>query len=153
MTSAPGAARLMHAVMQRRAPQMAFLGKLHTHPYDSVTEVENERGWEFSDLDRQWWPELEDDRMDLLPLYGTDAPLWLVVAVAPLKKVRFSPGAKSLDNTLNVWRFDIGELRFWLHAEVAYPDNEGVALFDQPVVLDMFPPFYNVPGDRLRPST
>ena len=153
VTSALGAAALMHAVMQRRAPQMAFLGKLHTHPYESVTEVQDEKGWNFSSQDRQWWPEIENDRMDLLPLYGTDAPLWLVVAVAPLKKVNFSSGANSIDDRLNIWRIDIGELRFWLHAEMGYPDDHGIAQFDQPVVLDMFPPFYNVPGDRLRPST
>lgn len=70
-----------------------------------------------------------------------------MVAVAPLKRVRFSRGARNLDNMPNVWRFDVGELRFWLHAEVGDLNDDGIAQFDEPVVLDLFPSFHTVPGD------
>ena len=115
-----------------------------------MNEVRKVQGRQFSEQDRHWWPEIDDDGLGLLPPYGAEAPLWLVIAVAPLQRVPFNAGAKSVGKRLNVWQFNVGELRFWPHAEVGHPDDTGIAQLDQDVVLDMFPPFYNVPGDRLR---
>ena len=141
-----GAAPLMNAIMEARAPQMTFLGSLHTHPFDSVVTAQRRKGWRFSDGDRSCWSELVDGESGFDELYGSEAALWLVVAVAPLKRVQFQPFAKPVGNTLNVWRFDVGELRFWVNAELVRPDEDGVATKTEEVVLDMFSQYANVAG-------
>ena len=145
------ASGLMHAVIQRRAPHLAFLGDFHTHPYDSLQDVMDIKGWEFSNTDRQWWPARDaEDEIDIWRILGEQMPLWLVVAVAPLQRVFANVGARPLKD--NVWRFDIGELRFWLNAEMGKRDKDGIVQFVDDVFLDMFPPFTNDAGDRLVPD-
>ena len=134
----------------RRSPHLSFLGELHTHPYDSLREVNAVKGWEFSDEDREWWPESEDDETSVWRLYDAgELPLWLVLAVAPLQRVHDTEGAKPITARENVWTFDVGELRFWLHAELGDRDAAGTIQFEKDVVLNMTAPFSNLAGDRL----
>ncbi len=146
---AEGSARLMNAIMERRAPQMTFLGTFHTHPYRSIKKVESVNGWQFSDGDRKCWSEL-DTGTDFADVYGDDAALWLVIAVARLQKVHMKVMAEQLrPNIPNIWKFDVGDMRFWVNAELVRPDEEGVAESQGGVVLDMDPAFLNWTGDRI----
>lgn len=147
----PKAPWLMHSIMHRRSPQLELLGELHTHPYDSLEEVKVNKGWEFSEADRQWWPESKDDASSIWHLYGdVFPPLWMVLAVAPLQKVNGKFDAEPLNDRHNVWQFDVGELRFWLHAEIGERDAGGYVQFEPDVILDMYPRFLTLPGERLR---
>ena len=130
----------------------SFLGDFHTHPYDSIEDVTDIKGWEFSDEDRNWWPPRDgDEEIGIWRILGDQMPLWLVVAVAPLQRVFGKVGAVPVQNKNNVWQFDLGELRFWLNAELGKRDDDGFIQFVDNVFLDMFPPFTNHPGDRLVP--
>ena len=136
-------AKLMHAIMTRRTPQLAFVGEVHTHPYDSLSQVLEINGWEFSKMDREATSET------VWQLCGEHSPLWIVIAIAPLQRVQGSEGPRNLDEQMNVWQFDVGEMRFWLHAEVAERDDEGTVHFPEHTVLYLLPRFLNAPGDRI----
>ena len=143
---AEGSARLMNAIMERRAAQMTFLGTFHTHPYRSIQKVESENGWQFSDGDRECWSEL-DAGTEFADMYGADPALWLVIAVARLQKVHLKIMAEKLRS--NIWKFDVGDMRFWVNAELVRPDDEDVAQSQGGVEIDMNPAFLNWTGDRI----
>ena len=146
VTPAYGSASLMNAIIERRAPQMTFLGTFHTHPFGSISEVDEWNGWQFSNPDRECWSEL-DDSTSFCDRYGDDAALWLVIAVARLQKVHFKPCAEPL--APNIWKFDVGDMRFWVNAELVRPDEDDFAQPEGDVVLDMAPAFLNSAGDRV----
>ncbi|MDD9997012.1 MAG: hypothetical protein OXQ89_04625 [Rhodospirillaceae bacterium] len=134
--------------MELRAPHMTFLGTFHTHPWPSISKAEKAKGWRFSDPDRECWSEL-DHNADFSDRYGDDAALWLVVAVARIQKVHFKPFAEQVQP--NIWKFDIGDMRFWVNAELVRPDEYGVARPDGDVYprLDMWLAFLNDTGGRV----
>ena len=140
---------LMHSIIKRRSPHLKFLGEIHTHPYDSLEDVNSAKGWEFSDEDRDWSHEKDENEYSVWKLYDLDFPLWLVLAVTPLQRVRGSNGATQHSEQGNIWRFDIGELRFWLHAEVGQRDDQGYVQFEKNTWLNLYAPFTNEARDRL----
>ena len=144
---------LMNSIVKRRSPHMKFLGEFHTHPYKSLSDVESAKGWEFSNEDLKWWPESKDSKDSVWKLYDLEFPLWLVLAVAPLQKVYGSSGAEPITAQANIWRFDIGELRFWIHAEVGRRDEEGKLRFKENTWLNLYAPFTNYARDRLEVSS
>ena len=137
------AAHLMHDVMVQLCPQLTFLGEVHTHPYDSLEDARNARGWLFSDED------CESISDAVWNLTGDKPPLWLVIAIAPLQRVR-STLPEQVDDKSGAWRFDVGDMRFWLHAEVVPElDDEGVVQFAENTHLDLVPRLFNPSGGRL----
>ena len=80
-------------------------------------------------------------------LTGDRPPLWLVIAIAPLMRVH-STLPMEVDDS-GVWQFDIGNMRFWLHAEVVPALDDGVARFAENIYLDMVPRLFNPSGNRL----
>lgn len=144
---------LMNSIVKRRSPHMKFLGEIHTHPYKSLRDVESCKGWEFSDGDLKCWPESEDSEDSVWKLYDLKFPLWLVLAVAPMQKVYGSYGAEPITGQANIWQFDIGELRFWIHAEVGCRDEEGNLQFEKNTWLNLYAPFTNDARDRLEGSS
>ena len=137
------AALLMHNVMVQLCPQLTFLGEVHTHPYDSLEHAQDVRGWLFSDED------LESMSDTVWELTEDQPPLWLVIAIAPLQRVR-STLPQEVDDKSGAWQFDIGNMRFWLHAEVVPElDEDGVARFAKDTYLDLVPRLFNPSGSRL----
>ena len=106
------AVRLKNSILERWSPHLSFLGDFHTHPYESLKEVQKCKGWEFSPSDKNSF-KLDDHLWKL----ANDRPIMLVMAVAPIEKVHDTT-AESQES--NCWRFNIGELRFWLTASVGY---------------------------------
>ncbi|MGE3917969.1 MAG: hypothetical protein AB7F78_19920, partial [Hyphomicrobiaceae bacterium] len=45
------AARFKNEIVQRWSPHLQLLGDFHSHPYKTRAEVEDQRGYEFSDGD------------------------------------------------------------------------------------------------------
>lgn len=137
------AARLMHDVMVQLCPQLTLLGEVHTHPYDSLEDARDARGWLFSDED------LESMSATIWELTGDQPPLWLVIAIAPLQRVR-STLPEETDDKSGAWQFDVGNMRFWLHAEVVPElDEDGVARFAKNTYVDLVPRLFNPSGSRL----
>ena len=136
------AARLMHDMMVQLCPQLTFLGEVHTHPYDSLEDARDARGWLFSEED------LESMSDTVWELTGDQPPLWLVIAIGPLQRVR-STLPEQVDQS-GTWQFDLGNMRFWLHAEVVPElDEDGVAGFAENTYLDLVPRLFNPSGNRL----
>lgn len=113
----PHARRLARGVAARFSPHLRLIGDLHTHPYEDLDDVEQNKGWQFSEQDFRAF--LADD--DLWE-WSDANPVMLVLTVCRLKRVH--------DSTLdwpqsNVWRFDVGEFRFWLNVCVGYMDDDG----------------------------
>lgn len=134
---------VMHAVMLQLSPQLSFLGDCHTHPYGSIGEARAARGWRFSDAD------MESMTDTVLELTRGHAPLWVVVAVAPIERVRTSL-PEELNDGSGAWRFDVGNMRFWVNAEVVTElDENNVATFAEHTVINMIPRYYNFPGNAL----
>ena len=136
------AALLLHNVMAQLCPQLSFLGEVHTHPYDSLVDARDARGWVFSDEDRESMSETVWD------LTGDRPPLWLVIAIAPLQKVRDTLPMVVNDSS-GAWQFDVGDMRFWLHGEVVTEIEDGVVRFAGNTDLHMVPRLFNPSGNRL----
>lgn len=144
------AAILKDAVVRRWSPHMSLLGHFHTHPYINRVEVGHFRGFEFSPGDfrafingEYFWENADN------------MPIMLVMTVCRLQRVHSSVYGKMIRS--NVWRFDIGEYRFWLNAVAGYLDDNHVRQHtpnhsrpenDVNVLLDLSR-FYNQGGDRL----
>ena len=136
------AALLLHNVMAQLCPQLAFLGEVHTHPYDSLDQARDARGWLFSDEDR------ESMSATVWDLTGDRPPLWLVIAIAPLQRVRDTLPME-VDDASGAWCFDLGDMRFWLHAEVVPELDDGAAVFAENTHVDLVPRLFNPSGGRL----
>ena len=134
------AAELMHAIVTRRTPQLAFVGEVHTHPYACLSDVREAQGWDFSPEDRDAASET------VWHLCGERPPLWIVIAIAPLQKVHRNEGLQLRKNLL---QFDVGEMRFWLHAEVAERNPDGTVDFLEGTMIWEPPRFLNTSGDRM----
>lgn len=78
-------------------------------------------------------------------------PLWLVIAVAPLKRVRPSLPTE-LEDGSGAWQFDVGDMRFWMHAEVVTKVEGGVAVFAETTFVNLIPRLFNFRGNRLGAS-
>ena len=133
------AAELMHAIVTRRTPELAFVGEVHTHPYGRLSEVLEVRGWEFTPEDR-----VSSDTV--WHLCGERPPLWIVIATAPLQKVYRSEGTHLKENLL---QFDVGDMRFWVHAEMAERNDDGTVDFLGNTIIWELPRFLNTSGDRV----
>lgn len=137
------AALVMDAVMAQLCPQLSFLGEVHTHPYESLRQAQAAHGWRFSDED------LMSMSDTVWQLTRDRPPLWLVVAIAPIEKVRATLPEEIKDDSA-AWRFDVGNMRFWLNAEVVVDlDEDGRVQFAETTLLNMVPRPFNFSGNQL----
>lgn len=138
------AARLKNEIVQRWSPHLQLLGDFHTHTYGTLSEVEETRGFEFSNDDFEFF--VEDDFL----WESAETPVMLAVTVARLGAVHESSGPTYIRR--NVAHFDVGELRLWLNVAVGYLEAESRAHTGNtrsPVVLDLGPRLFNLSGDRV----
>lgn len=138
------APRLKNQIVQRWSPHLQLLGDFHTHTYGSLTDVDEIRGFEFSEDDFEFFR--EDDFL----WENSETPLMLAVTVARLGAVRETIGATYVRR--NVACFDVGELRLWLNAAVGYMDEGGrqhTGNTRSPLALDLGPRLFNSSGDRV----
>ncbi len=98
------------SVIEERWPYLSLIGDFHTHPYKNYTEVEEAKGWEASQGDRDWYEK-----------YRTpdDWPgrIALILAIGELaryhERSHWEPEIIE-DNTLR-WQ-QLERFRFWLSA-------------------------------------
>lgn len=139
------ATRLMAEVMDRLAPELTLLGDFHSHPYRDLQDVDSNKGFEFSPADFRAFLSDED-------LWGRnpDGPVMVVITICSLSRVH-SSGGRPIRN--NVWRFDLGEFRFWINVSIGYLDESGRRRHTgnkrSPAWLDLNSRFFNSSGDRV----
>ena len=83
-----------------------------------------------------------------MELTGDRPPLWLVIALAPLQRVRDMLPVE-VDGSSGTWCFDVGDMRLWLNAEVVPEVDDRVARFAENTHVYLVPRLFNVSGSRL----
>ncbi len=144
------AVRLKSALMDRWAPHLTLVGDFHSHPYKDRKQVEEMKGYEFSDQDVKTF--LEDDF-----LWGQsgDWPLMLAMTICRLNRVHEKQGAEQ--TRWNVGRFDVGEFRFWINCAAGFllpqaggpPTRCWTGNARSSLELRLDTRFYNYSADRL----
>lgn len=122
---------LKRSIMQSYWPQYGFLGDFHTHPYLSMQEVEEGRGYEFSDADI--------DSIEKYPSHWATHGLrvGLVLTIAAMQRAGSATDQWLQPNTV---RFTLGNFRLWLKAYVASAAGDHIGLTshnDENVLLDV----------------
>jgi hypothetical protein len=139
------ATQLMAEVMDRLAPELTLLGDFHSHPYKDRTEVDRNKGFEFSPGDFNAF--LGDDDLWSRNLMG---PVMMVVTICRLSRVHDTAG-KPIRN--NIWQFDLGQFRFWINVCIGFLDDDGERQHTgnkrSKVWLDLNSRFFNDKGDRV----
>lgn len=122
---------LKSGIVQSYWPQFGFLGDFHSHPYASLQEVDDVRGYEFSEPDFR--------RIERFPEYWIERGyrIGLALTIAAMKK-----SGSASDNWVqpNTVRFTLANLRLWLKAYIAFADGGSVHLTDHDnknVLLDV----------------
>lgn len=117
VSNEPEIARLKSAVVEYMRPELCFLGDFHTHPYGSLTEVQTNKGWQYSDMDDNC---LMSDNVTWR--LSNHSPLMIVLAICPMQRVHI---AEPFHQQANVFCFDIAQYRMWLAAYVGMSDDDG----------------------------
>ncbi len=94
-------------------PQYSFLGDFHSHPYEHYKDVEEIKGYEFSEGDRESMLQKKEN--------DDDFRISLVMTIASLKKASNSEPKFISENTIN-WTFN--NYRFWLSACLVYREYD-----------------------------
>ena len=136
------ALHLKASILERWSPRLMFLGDFHTHPHGSLEKIKAVKGWDFSDEDVKSFLKDESLWNHSQPM----PPIMTVMAVTPLKKVHETYGVLEENNR---WRFDTGQLRFWLSVGIGCRTEDGRGFSIDSVYLDLQPRLYNSSGDRL----
>ncbi len=135
-------ARIKNSILGYWSPHYHFLGSFHTHPYPSLEDVNNNKGWEFSDDDKATI--LGDE--DVWELSHPGTPIAMVMAVTKMAAVYDSfVGVKA-----GRLEFNVGNLRFWLSVAVGEVSSGKEKVFSTDNIL--FNPHsrhYNRAGARL----
>lgn len=105
---------LKRSVLASFWPHLDYLGDFHSHPYETLREVRDLKGYYLSDGDRA---NLEDNWDSFFK--DLRYRLGLVVTVAPMQRVRDS-GKIWAGEGMNCLEFTIGNFRMWIAAYCVY---------------------------------
>ena len=134
---------MKNSVIELWAPHNHFLGTFHTHPYETLDDVNSVEGWLFSAGDVETFL---DDEM-LWALARPNHPIAMVMTVTKMAAVR----GTHLDAENNRIRFNVGNLRFWLSVGIGGMSEGATKVFStQDVLFHPFTRHINLPGSRLR---
>ncbi len=139
------AVKLQKEFMYRWAPEMSLIGDFHSHPYNDLREVSENKGYYFSDAD---FDSFHDE--EFIWANTQDNPVMVVMTICKLNRVHDTVG-KMISS--NLWCWDVGEFRFWLNAAVGYiKDGKRTNSKNthSNAFLDLNTRFFNFAGDRLR---
>ena len=133
---------LQDDIVKHWSPHLSLLGDFHTHPYNTLAELRECQGWQFSETDIASF--LTDDQ---LWERADGSPLSMVMAITKLQNVHKGwarhPAAYRA-------RFDIGQYRFYVSTAAGrITDNSGREFAQSGVQLHFGQYFYNMPGNRV----
>lgn len=113
-------------------PQVDYIGDFHTHPYEHFSEVEEIKGYEFSQDDYEHLKYYSDY------FYANNFRVSLVLTISRLHKKSNNPRARINNNT---FRFDLGKYRMWLKSYVSYyADKEIMTSAHDPENIHLYCP-------------
>ena len=96
--------KVKQRVIAGRWPHLTMVGDFHTHPYKTVADANECKGWEFSKGDRNWYE--TDHSRDTW-----DGRIALVLTIAELRRRTEKEPEVVNDNVIH-WQMD--RYRFWL---------------------------------------
>lgn len=132
-------------------PQFDFLGDFHTHPYDSIAEVNEIRGWCFSEVD-------QDHITDHAPFWRRHG--YRVGLVLTIARMGRASGRDHQWLDTSTIEFTLGNYRMWLKAYVVAEaggqlvvsaDADPYVLLDCPALVGLngeYTRFGRVPAGR-----
>lgn len=137
-----GVISLQDDIVKHWSPHLSLLGDFHTHPYDSLSDLKQEKGWNFSECDQSSF--LSDEN---LWTRADGSPISLVMAITKLERVR---EGWAECNTSYRWRFDVGQYRFFVSVAAGRLDRNNQPYFSRRNVnLFLGQYFYNRLGNRV----
>jgi hypothetical protein len=140
------AARLKNQVVMRWSPHLTMLGDFHSHPYQTLSQVQKTTGFEFTAED---FKSLLTD--DMMWDFSGNTPVMLAITVCRLGRVRENIGGHLRGN---VYRYAVGEFQFWINVAVGYVGEDGkrhhTGNSHSRVELDIDAWHYNAARDRVQ---
>lgn len=113
------------AIVAARWPYLSLIGDFHTHPYESYNDVQECKGWEFSDGDREAY---EKENY----LAGPYQCVALVLTVAKLQRYDKSTKLVGAEIANNAVQWQLDRYRYWLAGyaidKVSLGGDQGVKL-------------------------
>lgn len=138
------AAKYKNTILGQWTPYISLVGDFHTHPYQNLKEVKNNKGFKFSKQD------LEAFRND--DYVWTESggyPAWIVLTICKLQRVWERIFVENVSRSSAV-TFDIGEFRIWINACFGYLNDNKKRIISDNIYIDFTKfNFYNPPSHRL----
>jgi len=138
---------LKNSLLQRWAPHLMLVGDFHSHPYQTLSEVKEILGFEFSEAD------VEDFLTNDIYWQNNANPIMVVMTVCKLSRVHEAYNSETVRN--NIVCFDVGEFRLWMNVAIGFSTDSNkrdwTGNSHSRVELRLDSKFYNYSGDRLLP--
>jgi hypothetical protein len=126
---------LKRAALASFWPHLDYLGDFHSHPYETLKEAKDLKGYYLSEGDRA---NLSENWKTFFK--GLRYRLGLVVTVAAMQRARDN-GSSWAGDGLNCLEFTIGNFRMWISAFCVYEDQkEGVYTEDADAFVELTAP-------------
>lgn len=103
--------RLKTDIVNSYWPHLELLGSFHSHPYDNIKEVHDNKGYYGSDADKE-------------TMEADGEKIALILTIATLGK-KSDNGTRYKNGHSNCFQFTLGKLRLWLTAYATYEDEDG----------------------------
>ncbi|MDR8016377.1 hypothetical protein ACMHYQ_23895 [Ectopseudomonas guguanensis] len=137
-----GSLRMKMEFVTRYWPHLEVVGTFHSHPYDSLSEAREYKGWQASSPDTVgpnqgdtvFWPRLHEELFLNNPYLGH-----LIISVTALQKTGWAlPKAIEGDSGFEL---SLGKRKIWITSyaseAVEYEDGPGAQMMDALPVLDI----------------
>lgn len=116
-------------------PQLELVGTFHSHPYDSLDEVNEARGWRASEGDHEYWPGLHD-----LVCPEMEQMAHLTIAITGLGRRGSAPPDRLSGNEYSAgYVFSADTRKFWIkgHTSERLDDHSLGVFTDDEVLLEI----------------
>ena len=134
---------LKNSIIELWAPHNHFLGEFHTHPYETLEDVNEVKGWNFSEEDEETF--LKDEV--LWALATPSHPIAMVMTVTKMAVVQDT----YLEAENNRIKFNVGNLRFWLSVGIGGMSESQTKVFSTDnLLVHPFTRHINPSGTKLR---
>lgn len=110
------------ALIEQYWPHLELVGTFHSHPYETLEDVNETKGWRASEGDRAHWPSVHSELVTNQPLMAH-----LVFTVTELKKSGWAFPSEIVAKDHNGLTFTAGKKKLWLnsYASVSVDNDEG----------------------------
>lgn len=100
-------------------PNLELVGTFHSHPYETLKDIEDVKGWESSEADERYWPHIHEEICS-----DINHLAHLIVSVVELKrKSTLYPDRLDGKEPKAGYSFGAGNYRLWIRGYVTYQDK------------------------------